>query len=79
MAKNEFAVGDVVRLKRNIEVGDIKIRKTSKGIIRKMETKFFGTDQYWIRWSGTSFDMQMNGARDFVSAQVDDSNGVFKS
>lgn len=75
----KFAVGDIVRLNRNINFGTIKIRANRQGNIVKIEKHFFGTDQYWVRWMGTSVDMQMNGCKHFTLAQVsDDVSGVYK-
>lgn len=79
MAKDEFAVGDVVRLTRKIEYGNIKLKPTKTGVIRDIAKKFLGKTEYKIRWSGTNFDMTMYGSSNFVPAQVDDSSGVYKS
>lgn len=78
MAKEKFAVGDVVRLTRKMQFGTVQLRPNTKGVIRGTRKKFLGSDEFDIRWAGTNFNVTMVGSRQFVLAQTMDGD-VFKS
>jgi hypothetical protein len=76
VTKEEFAEGDRVRATRNIEVGTIKIRRTSWGTIRQIDKRLFSAN-YTVVWETGKAELKHHGTKDFVLAQVSD-GGVYK-
>lgn len=60
MAK--FDVGDSIRLTRNMQFGNVQIKKNTKGEIKKIiKGGFFSKNEYVVRWKGVGFDITMIG------------------
>lgn len=77
MAKEKFNVGDTVRLKKPISFGTIHIRANTVGTIKLINSKFFGDNEFHIRFSGTKAEIIVKGSKHFVSAPNVDGQ-VFK-
>ncbi len=55
--------GDSVRLKRNMEFGNVQLPKNTKGRVEKKKKKAFGSNEYVIRWDRLNFDVTMIGEK----------------